>query len=364
MTMKFKSYTEIENTYRTDVIQMIRDLGYDKPEVPWVAEVKWDGSNLQCCIDADDNFIVGKRSSYIGNDMNFQGLPNALAHQDLENKIRQIKNIIYERMKHTVVEIFDHKFAIRVYGELAGGRYKHPDVEPVKNAKIIQGRVQYHPDDVFLPFDIEVLDAEDKILYVFTQLSVIDICKQVGLPYPIIVAKGTFDDMLKVPVEFNDETGHILFGLPVLENNMGEGVVIKPNVPLLDKYGHRIMLKNKVAKFSEKSKKAPKEKEAIRDYNELEIKYLELMREYITESRFMSVISKVGEVNEKAFGMVLGMFLKDINNDFNKEHGDEIAKIEAEMDKDQFNFARIRKDVSTEGRNFILPLFMNKIHNN
>ena len=34
----------------------------------------------------------------------------------------------------------------------------------------------------------------------------------------------------------------------------------------------------------------------------------------------MSVISKVGTINTKAFGMILGMFMKDLYNDFDKEY--------------------------------------------
>ena len=359
--MKFKSYTEIENVYRSDIIQMIRDLGYDKPSFEWVAEVKWDGSNLQCCIDVDDNLVVGKRSSYIGNDMNFQGFPNALEHQSLDRKLRQMKTYIRDAYRVSVPFLDDHRFGMRVYGELAGGCYRHPDVEKVKNAKIIQGRVQYHPDDVFLPFDIELVNETDDIIYTFSQHDVCDICQHIGLPYPLIRGCGTFDEMLNLPCEFNDETGHILFGLPILENNTAEGLVIKPNLPLCDRFGHRIMLKNKNGKFSEKSRKSPKEKKELRDFNELEIKYMEILREYITESRFMSVLSKVGEVNEKMFGMFLGMFLKDMNTDFNKEHGAEIEDIENQHDKEEFDFSRVRKDVSIEVRNFILPLFMNQI---
>ena len=359
--MKFKGYTEIENIYRSDIIQMIRDLGYDKPSFEWVAEVKWDGSNLQCCIDVDGNFIVGKRTSYIGQDMNFQGFPNALEHQSLDRKLRQMKTYIRDAYKVSVPYIEDHPYGIRVYGELAGGFYKHPDVEKVKNAKIIQGRVQYHPDDVFLPFDIEIVNDMDNVIYTFTQYDVIDICQHIGLPYPIIMGRGTFDEMLEVNCIFNDETGHILFGLPILENNVAEGIVIKPNLPLTDRFGHRIMLKKKNGKFSEKSMKAPKDKKELRDLNETEIKYMEILREYITESRFMSVLSKVGEVNEKGFGMFLGMYLKDMTVDFNKEHGTEIEEIEKQYDKEKFDFARVRKIVSAEARDFILPLFMSKI---
>ena len=365
--MKFKSYCEIENSYNEKKIRQAREMGFTDPSVSWVVETKIDGSNFQCSIDENDKFIVGTRSHFLGREENFQGYERAMRNEEVELKLRQMKNLIKSILSDQVMdmrlnELVQKPFILTVYGELCGGMYRHPDVEKVKGAQKVQGRIDYHPDNMWVPFDIVIRNEDNTIVDVFHQTDVYRYCKDVGLPYPIIKYYGTFDDCLAYQNDFIDDTGHILWGLPLIDGNIAEGVVIKPNKALWFNNGERVIFKNKNDKFKERTCKAPKEPKEIIPMNDLERKYYELAREFITENRLMSVFSKIGEVNEKGFGMILGSFLKDLWNDFDKEYREEIQTIEKETTIDQFNFSKARKEISKEVAEFIRPMFIKKLN--
>ena len=356
--MKFKSYSEIENSYNGKFVRELREQGFDDPNIEYVCENKIDGSNFQCSLDENDNFIVGKRSQLLGRDDTFQNYRKAMQNEDVENKLRLIKANIAQSFP------VPEKFVFTVYGELCGGMYRHPDVEKVKNAQRIQGRIDYHPDNMWIPFDMAIRAPgdENKILYLLDQDDVVRYCKLVGLPYPIILFRGTLDACLNFPVEFIDKTGNILWNLPVIDENISEGVVIKPNHACWMRNGQRVILKNKNERFKERTCKGPKEKKENIPLTELETKYFNLAEEFITESRMMSVVSKIGELNEKLFGLFLGSFLKDLWNDFDKEYADEVHELEENTSVDEFSFPKIKKHISKEVSDFIRPKFVELIN--
>ncbi len=362
--MNFKSYGEIENTYNQKIVNKIYELGFPKKESRWFCFNKIDGSNFQCSIDENDKFICGTRSHYLGRESDFQGYRRALKNEDIENKLRQLKQIIFDNF----YKDFEFKgvksksdFCLTVYGELCGGFYRHPDVEKVKGATKIQGRVDYHPDNMWVPFDI-LLRQTDNQVFLCPQDMLMDYCKQVGLPHEPVKFEGSFEDCLNFPVEFIDTTGHDLWGLPIIEKNISEGIVIKPNHAYWFPTGQRVILKKKGSRFKERIVKNKEKQVKDLTLNDLEQKYCNIYREYITESRLYSVFSKVGEINEKAFGMILGMFMKDLYNEFEKEYGDEIHKLECELSVDEFNLSKARKIIAKEVSEFIRPTFVQKLN--
>ena len=353
----FKSYTDIENSYNEKFINQIKEHNFDSPDIEWVAEVKIDGSNFQCCLDAENNLVVGTRTRYLTRDAEFQGYERALRNGDVYNKLIKLKQLIAEQYtEHESIK--NNNFCIRVYGELCGGMYRHPDVEKVKGAVKIQGRVSYHPDNVWIPYDIEVMDEHENIILVCKQSVVETLCNKVGLPFPVVIKRGTFDALIDLKNDFVDPTGNVLFDLPIIDNNITEGIVLKPDMPLRFGNGSRVMVKSKNDKFKERVKKEPKEPKELIPMNELELKYYNIMREYITESRVMSVISKIGTVNAKAFGMILGMFMKDLYKDFDKEYGEEVKNLEDTLSVDEFNLAKAKKELAKEAAEFIRPIFL------
>ena len=97
--MKFKSYSEIENSYNGKFVRELREQGFDDPNIEYVCENKIDGSNFQCSLDENDNFIVGKRSQLLGRDDTFQNYRKAMQNEDVENKLRLIKANIAQRSR-------------------------------------------------------------------------------------------------------------------------------------------------------------------------------------------------------------------------------------------------------------------------
>ena len=354
MNFAFKSYSDIENSYNEKVITQIREHKFDDEQILWCATTKIDGSNFQCTIDADDNFVVGTRTRFLDKYTEFQGYERAVQSQKIESKLRYMKKYLQESFEL----VKDKQFALRVYGELCGGMYLHPDVEKVKGVGKIQGRISYHPDIVWIPFDIDIIDTENNIIHVFNVTSVYNLCSRVNLVSVPILAVGTFDEMLKYPNDFNDTTGHDLFNLPYIENNIAEGVVIRPLNSLRFGNGSRVIIKNKNDKFKERVSKAPKEPKEVIPMNELELKWYEIYREFITESRVMSVISKIGQINSKQFGMILGKYLEDLNNDFDKEYKEEFKSLCDTHTADEFNPSKIRKEIAKEAAEIIRPIFL------
>jgi len=118
-----------------------------------------------------------------------------------------------------------------------------------------------------------------------------------------------------------------------------EGVVIRPIINRHFNGGSRVILKNKNEKWSE-NRKYHKLISLEEEVSETVLKLQEAILLYVTENRLNNVISKIGEVTEKDFGRVLGMFNKDIIDDFFKDYGDiinELEKKELKLIRKSFN---------------------------
>jgi Rnl2 family RNA ligase len=121
-----------------------------------------------------------------------------------------------------------------------------------------------------------------------------------------------------------------------MEDNICEGVVIRPVVPIYLRNGARVLLKSKNARFAEKKaikKRDPKlfiEPTYSEELNNL----LPVVEQYVTENRLNNVASKIGHVSvPKDTGKLIGLFSKDILDDFLKEHSGEYAAIEKSEQK-------------------------------
>jgi len=142
-----------------------------------------------------------------------------------------------------------------------------------------------------------------------------------------------------------------LFNLHEIENNICEGVVIKPIVDL--KMGEsRVILKSKNEKFMEKAK-APKQK-VKKELSDDDKNFLEEVFKYITENRLNNVLSKMCELTEKDFGKLLKEFQKDIEDEFVKDFGLEVWN-------EYMSKKYVGKFFSKECANFIRPYFIKNI---
>ena len=117
-------------------------------------------------------------------------------------------------------------------------------------------------------------------------------------------------------------------GLPEIADNICEGVVIRPIITPHFNHGVRVILKKKNEAWAEgkQFRKSIKKEEKL---PEKIVKLREAILTYVTENRLNNVLSKVGQVTIKDFGKVMGMFSKDIVEDFSKDYQEVLSELES-----------------------------------
>lgn len=310
--IKFKKYPSIENAYREKFINDIKLRGF--ADKPYVVTEKVHGANFSIWYNGED-FRCAKRTGFIEKDEVFYNYETVF--EEIKNPIKEIWDII--KNSHEKGAFLDEApKLITIYGEIFGGSYPHPDVKQNPNATRLQKGVFYHPDNKFYAFDISI---NGKLMgyNIFNML-----CEgRLFISRPLII--DNLENCLKYPNEFQTTIPGRL-GLPEIENNICEGVVISPLEPLFLPNGSRVIIKNKNNKFKEKAdaktrnktkkvKKYTDEYEGSKEGKELYEKLLT----YITENRLRNVISKIGKITDKDFGILLKEMRDDIFIDFEKE---------------------------------------------
>jgi len=293
--MEFKKYSSIENSYRDKFVNRITEEGHAKQT--FVVQEKIHGSNFSLWASVE-GIRAAKRTGFIKDDEKF------FCYDTIIKKYGQsVLNIL-------AVTGADE---VAVFGELYGGIYPHKDVPNVDQSKVQSG-VFYAPGQEFVAFDIKV---DGKYLSVE---HVNALCEEAGIPYSETLLTGSLEECLAYSNEFQT-TIPAKLGLPEIEGNMCEGVVIRPIVPLFLFSQERLILKNKNAKFKEKTGDGGTRKTKAPPEPLSEAATIALMKAnlFITKNRLRNVLSKIGEVTQKDFGKIMGLFSKDIIEDFLKE---------------------------------------------
>jgi Rnl2 family RNA ligase len=315
--MEHVKYSSIENTYREKFIEMIRAEGKDEGE--WVVTEKVHGGQLSLYYDGKE-LKASSRTAFLTPDIDFFNYEKVM--EENADKIKEIYNILKKEKE-------DISFII-VYGELFGGSYPHNDVPKVKGAKRLQKGVLYHPDNLFYAFDIRV---DGKYLSVD---EVNRLFEAVGLFYAKSIFRGTMEECLNYSNKFPSKICQWL-GLPPIEDNVAEGVVIKPVEPQFLKIGERVILKSKNEKFEErKAKKKRPKKEEVK-ITEAGERFLQELQSMVTENRLQNVLSKREEmpypVPQNYFGDVMKAFIGDIMEEFNKDFQEEYDQLDNKEQK-------------------------------
>jgi len=274
--MEFRKYPSIENSYRKKFIEAIRELSIAE----WVVQEKAHGANVVIAYDGHE-ILYGKRSGWLDDGEKFYNLRIAVPASAIVG-IMRMKNV-------------------RIYGEIIGGSFPGMKVD---GAIRVQKGVYYTPSNEFYAFDAMV---DDEFLTVDEAEALF---KELGLVYAKTLFRGTLDECLAFPVEF-DSTIPELYGLPQLENNLCEGIVIKPVAPEFLPWGSRVIIKKKNQRFAEKTR-TKKERKVVNVPDDA----LAL----ITENRLRNAISRVGPIGDKDFGKLLGEFTKDVVEEYEKDH--------------------------------------------
>ena len=324
--MDFKRYNSITNSYDDEFIAKVKELSYDGP---WYISEKIHGANCQLSV-TEDGVEIGGRNQITDNELMRQEL---LKYAE---KASALFNSITVRR-------------IILFGEFFGGQYPHKDVPRDKEAKKVQKGVWYSPHNHVLFFDLFIEPLTGKPYYANLSnfrylLGYFDI-PRVGFK-----RLKTFEEALNYP---NDELSEIykLYDLPEIENNIREGVVIRPETDLW--IGDtRVIIKNKNERFKE----VWKERRPVVDQKELTEKQIDVlgdMLRYVTECRAVSILSHYGTSLSMK---VLGPFIKDMNteviqefekynNVFNSMEKTEIKEITRRVNK---KVSEICKKVLTE----------------
>jgi len=274
---------------------MDRIIREGRTDGTWVVTEKIHGANFSFWYDGK-KFRMAKRTGWIADDENFFG-------------IERSKHCITESVKELYTR-FKNIDYLAVFGEIYGGTYPHPEVAAFPNAKKVQKGVYYCPHNDFMVFDIKVdgqfLDFIDMQMY----------CEQVGLRFMRAEFVGKFKECLEYKNDFLSGI-YKEYNLPAIDDNICEGIVIRPNKAQFVFTNSRVMLKSKNERFKEKSSE-----KKLRVKVELVGKVKDIadgMFSMVTKNRYNAVVSKIGEVEIKDFGKLQGLMMKDIHDEVMKD---------------------------------------------
>jgi Rnl2 family RNA ligase len=317
--MEFKKYSSIENSYQNSFISAIIEQGFG--DVEYVVQEKVHGANFSF-ITNGQNIINAKRTELIlDNEQFFNSKP---VQENYKNKILALYSAVSKQ--------FDTK-TVTIFGELFGGGYPHPSIPKNNYAKLVQRGIYYCPANDFFAFDI-LIDNEQ---YLDTQKTA-ELFKEFGFVYAKTLFKGKLSACLAYSNSFKT-TIPTYFGLPELDGNICEGIVIRPVKPLFLRTGSRVLIKSKNEKWAENNKFIDKEilSKLLHEGEKLseEASFLcEEVYKLITQNRLINLISKIGDINSKKdIGKLLGLFNKDVLIDFMKNYQNKYNTLEKHESK-------------------------------
>ncbi|HLT38391.1 MAG TPA: RNA ligase family protein [Enhygromyxa sp.] len=240
----------------------------------WVATEKIHGAQLVVATDGE-LVMLGKRKAWLAADEPFFGW------QLLRNELEVAILAIHAALGHAAT--------IHIYGELFGGGYPHPDVEPLPGLTPVQTGIWYAPTLRFAAFDLLVVPAEDEPVFIaHEQLEAL--AEQVGLLTVPVLGRGTRRELIDLPVRYPSTVAGLL-GLPALADNVAEGYVLKPDTELPARA--RPLVKHKIPEFDEN-----RFDESMPFDHHAQLSIAELLRwaaVMINPVRIASARSKVGE---------------------------------------------------------------------
>lgn len=313
--INFKKYSSIENAITRDFMERV---WAEMPEdLEWVVQEKVHGANTSFLCDGEE-VRFAKRTSVLSDDEKFYDFQTLL--EAYSPRVLSLFGRIREA--HPAVTV------ISVFGEMFGGRYAHEGVAAVKGMPLIQKGVNYTPTHEFYGFDIYVFEGEIGYYLAVDEVNALFVAE--GFFYARTLMRGSLAECLNYPNAFQSKISQWL-GLPDIDDNICEGVVIRPVTPQYLRNGSRVLIKSKNARFAEKKSVKARNKlftEPV-PYSDSLKALLPELETYVTENRLNNVISHIGEVAlPKDFGKIMGMFSKDILDDFLKEHGGEYTALD------------------------------------
>ncbi|MDO3425911.1 RNA ligase family protein [Chryseobacterium sp. APV1] len=309
---EFSGYEKMPNNLKK---LGLSESDFSKMEkLKWVVTEKVHGANFSLVYE-NGSLKFAKRKEYLNWSDDFFGFQ--LVVSKLENNILRL----FEKLSS---DIAAEKYII--YGELFGGKYPHPEVEPVKDVHAIQTGVYYTPDIEFCAFDIAIeTDGSDSKYYLNYESSVAYFNEfELFHAKPLLI--GKFNEATNFNIRINSSVPKE-FNLPELQNNLIEGVVIKP----FDQKDHAVfsrpIIKLKNPEFDEEEKFHEAEKWSfipnVSSKTEELSFIVDELRNYVTQNRLKSAVSKIGTLdlnNHSRVSEIKKEFLEDVITDFNENN--------------------------------------------
>ncbi len=302
----------------------LKEEDFSKMEkLKWVVTEKVHGANFSFVYE-QRTLKFAKRKEYLSWQDDFFGFQ--LVANQLEDQIIQLfeeLNTKYQSDK------------LMIYGELFGGKYPHNEVNADKNLQAIQTGVYYSPNIHFCAFDIAIENSDTK------QYLDYETATQLFEKYNLLYAKPLFIGKFSEAVEFNTRIHSTIpqeLNLPPLQENLIEGIVVKPfNHTPKSGISTRPIIKLKNKEFDEEKKFHEAQKwtyiPTISSKSEDLSFILEELRNYITENRLESAISKVGGINwenSQRMEAIEQEFFNDTLVDFNEDNPNLLEELEKE----------------------------------
>lgn len=306
---QFYKYPSIENTYREEWMNKVKTQGFGN--IPYCITEKIHGSNTQIDYDCKTGeFEYCKRTCTIELGESCYNV------QKCFDEIKEQVIALSEYLKPTINGELKN---IKVYGEVFGGSYPHPDVAKDSHASKVQKGVYYSPHNQWRAFDIAYTLVEEEKIHFLCGEDFFLACQAVGIEtVPLLKVTENLKEALEYPNN-GESIVYESYGLPKLENNIMEGVVIKPWKVDAWIGQSRVIFKNKNEVFAEKSHE--KKKNIQIDVPPIVKQAMEEISAYVTENRVNNVISHLGEVSEKDIGRIIGITAVDALDDYKKDFG-------------------------------------------
>lgn len=291
--MKFEKFSSLTNSYAekfvTKIMMQLKDV-----KTKWVVTEKIHGANYSFWFDGVESFRPAKRTCFIEEESNFFNQKFVLDNYK-ESFISAAKKLYPGK-------------TVALYGEICGG-------SNTEYVRPVQSEVYYFDHIEFLAFNLYV-DGKLQDRYAMEAFSKV-------ATIPVVPCLGIFDTLgeaLKVNYTFDS----LVSGK---KDNICEGTVVEPFEPIHLDCGSRPVLKQKNDAFKEKSRESKPKKKGILVAEEF-LTLFENLVAMVTPQRFDNLISKLEEeeVKFQNFNKLLGMFVEDVLEEYQRENVTELSK--------------------------------------
>lgn len=302
--MQFQKYPAIENSYQQKWTNKIVESGYGNNR--YVVQEKVHGANFSFWLDGT-TMKLGRRGGFLEQGEPFFNSADMVARH--AEKMLALYQVLKEKQPEMVY--------VAVFGELIGGAYPHPQVAAKPALKGVQKGLYYCPDIEFVGFDILIFSGENKAFLGVEETN--ECLENANILFLETLFQGNLDDCLKYSNKFQTTLPRLLFGLPEIEDNICEGVVIKPEIPAFIG-SNRLIIKNKNERWTERGAIPKSVSTGDGSSQEAQV-ILEQGFSMITENRLNNVISKIGDITKEKIGQLVTGFKEDVFAELALEEG-------------------------------------------